>query len=435
MRAAVEAVARLTAGPDDRPDGDLVAAFVGHADGPAFAALVRRHGPMVYRVCLRVAGNAHDAEDAAQAAFLALARHARSIRRRQSVAAWLHGVAVRVARKARDRSIRQHRREQAAARPERVAAADPSWAEVRGVLDDELARLPDRLRQPLVLCYLQGRTRDEAAKALGWSPATLGRRLEAARDALGRRLRARGVAGAAALPAVLVSDAATGGAFPPVLTAACVDHALAAAGRTGKPIPPAVAELSRGVTQTMSRSVLVVGVAAGVLAAGLAAGLGQPPGGVPRPAGPPVVTKADAPKKAAEEPKVFSPEQLEKDRPKGKVTVRFRVEEVGLIVGGLNPEGAPPYPPISLETVAGLKDRRSKCYAMLVMAALDHVHRVGVGDPAKHFRGRTVEVTGTVDYLTLPRITRPDGSVEVPEDNYPQYQVVITDLKQFRVVE
>jgi RNA polymerase sigma factor (sigma-70 family) len=269
MRAAVQAVARVVAGPDDRPDGDLVAAFLRHGDGPAFAALVRRHGPMVLRVCRRVAGNAHDAEDAAQAAFLVLARQARSIRRTRSVAAWLHGVAVRVARKARTRADRQYRRERAAARPEGVRPDDPSWAEVRGVLDDELARLPDRYRQPLVLCYLQGRTRDEAAKALGWSPATLGRRLEAARAALGRRLRARGVAGAAALPAVLVSDAATGGTFPPALIAACVDHALAVTGRSGTLLPPAVAELCQGVTRamTMTRTLFFGVLAAGVVAA------------------------------------------------------------------------------------------------------------------------------------------------------------------------
>ena len=269
MRAAVQAVARAAAGPDDRPDGDLVAAYLRHPDGPAFAALVRRHGPMVYRVCLRATGDRHDAEDAAQAAFLALARHARSIRRRHSVAAWLHGVAVRAARKARDRSMRQLRREQAAARPESVTADDPSWAEVRAVLDAELAALPDRYRQPLVLCYPQGRTRDEAAKALGWSPATLGRRLEAAREALGRRLRARGVAGAAALPAVLVSDAATGGAVPSALLAACVDHAIAAAGRSGVPVPAAVAELCQGVTPAMTviRTVLVAVLAVGVVAA------------------------------------------------------------------------------------------------------------------------------------------------------------------------
>lgn len=303
MRAAVQAVARAAAGPDDRPDGDLVAAYLRHPDGPAFAALVRRHGPMVYRVCLRAAGNAHDAEDAAQAAFLALARHARSIRRRQSVAAWLHGVAVRIARKARDRSTRQQRREQAAARPESVTADDPSWAEVRAVLDAELAALPDRFRQPLVLCYLQGRTRDEAAKALGWSPATLGRRLEAARDALGRRLRARGIVGAAALPAVLVSDAATGGAVPPALLAACVVHALAAAGRTGTPIPPAVAELCQGVTRTMTviRTVLVAVLAVGVVAA--AGVYAARPADPPKPPDPP---PAEAKKPAAADKPAFA---------------------------------------------------------------------------------------------------------------------------------
>src|SRR5262245_40780865 len=151
-----------------RPDRDLVERFAQSRDEQAFEALVRRHGPMVFRVCQRVLGHAHEAEDAFQATFLVLARKAASLRDQSSVASWLYGVASRVALKARA-SVRLA--SSAAQRRVAKGATSPleelTLGEVRAALDEELARLPEKFRGPLVLCCLEGRARDEAAQELG----------------------------------------------------------------------------------------------------------------------------------------------------------------------------------------------------------------------------------------------------------------------------
>src|SRR5262249_45381533 len=153
--------------------------FVAHREEAAFAALVQRHGAMVLGVCRRVLHHEHDAEDACQATFFVLARKAASVRNRESVGSWLHGVAFRVARDLRDARARRR----AQPWPEGDVAqveAEPEVTrrEVQAALDEELQRLPDKFRAPLVLCYLQGKTRDEAAHQLRWTPGTLRGRLE-----------------------------------------------------------------------------------------------------------------------------------------------------------------------------------------------------------------------------------------------------------------
>jgi RNA polymerase sigma factor (sigma-70 family) len=226
---------RLTRGmaaavPLDDSDADLVRRFLSHRDPAVFETLVRRHGAMVYRVCWRILQHQQDAEDAFQATFLLLAADLRSLRRRASLAAFLHGVARRVALKARARAAARRRRERDT--PPR-AAEDPSWQELRAALDAELAALPERWRSPLVLCHLEGLTQDEAADRLGWSKGTLRRRLVEAREALGRRLRR---AHADAHLAALASDC-LGPPLPPAL----VDTTVAAA--TGGAVTEAVAAL------------------------------------------------------------------------------------------------------------------------------------------------------------------------------------------------
>ena len=181
--------------PENVSDAELVRRFADHRDEGAFAALLRRHGPMVLGVCRRVLGNAHDAEDAFQATFLVLARNAPAIRKRASVGSWLHGVARQVAVRARAAAARRQEREREAPpeRPVPGPEADASWREVGTVLDEELGRLPDQYRAPLVLCYLGGLTRDEAAQRLGCPPGTLKSRLEQARERLQHRLVSRGL--------------------------------------------------------------------------------------------------------------------------------------------------------------------------------------------------------------------------------------------------
>jgi RNA polymerase sigma factor (sigma-70 family) len=187
---------------EGRTDRQLLEDFLGRRGEAAFEALVRRHGPMVLGVCRRVLRHAQDAEDAFQAVFLVLARRASAIRRRDNVGGWLHGVACHTARRAAAVRARRRRMEgEAAPRadpevPEAVAGA----ADLRPLIDEELRRLPERYRLPVVLCDLEGRTRQEAARLLGWPEGTVASRLARARGRLRVRLARRGLA-PAGLPA------------------------------------------------------------------------------------------------------------------------------------------------------------------------------------------------------------------------------------------
>jgi RNA polymerase sigma factor (sigma-70 family) len=227
---------RLAAEPGggELPDGVLLERFATGRDEPAFTALLRRHGGMVLHVCRSFAAAESDAEDAFQATFLALARQAGSIRRSESLAGWLHGVAYRVALKGRAAAA-DPRAHEAKAPPRAVPgpADELAWREVRHVLHEELARLPEKYRAPLVLCYLEGKTQDTAAGELGWAKGTLKGRLERARHLLRQRLGRRGLGPAAVLAAsVLLGDAVAGkGAGTPAVPPALIDSTLRAVTR------------------------------------------------------------------------------------------------------------------------------------------------------------------------------------------------------------
>ena len=201
-------IRRLDAMPRaiQQPDAELLGRFAARRDGAAFADLVRRHGPMVLTVCRSVLRHEQDAEDAFQATFLVLARKADSIRERDAVAGWLCEVAHRVAVKAQADTARRRAREQ---RVPPMPAADPTQEmtlrDLRRALNDELRRLPERYRVPLVLCYLEGRTHAEAAVLLGWSKDTFRGRLDRGREHLRRRLASRGIALSAVLCAMAVA--------------------------------------------------------------------------------------------------------------------------------------------------------------------------------------------------------------------------------------
>jgi RNA polymerase sigma factor (sigma-70 family) len=203
-------------------DGQLLARFATARDEAAFAELVRRHGPMVLGVCRRVAGES-EADDAFQATFIVLARKARTLADQSALGAWLHGVAYRAALKARAVTRKRRAKEAAAARPEGIEMAAPS--DVLAVIEQELSRLPNRYREPLVLCGLCGRSRKEVASELGVPEGTLASRLAKARETLAERLRRRGlvvpaaVAGVTAVPAPL-ADAAVRAATGPTPAAA-----------------------------------------------------------------------------------------------------------------------------------------------------------------------------------------------------------------------
>lgn len=265
----------------DRTDGQLLTAFLADRDADAFAVLVRRHGPMVLGVCRRVVGDSHTADDAFQAVFLVLARRANAIRPREQVGNWLYGVAFRTAIKARTVLARRRSREkQVEAMPEPPAKppTDP-WSDLQPVIDEELARLPDKLRLPVVLCDLEGRPQRAVAKHLGVAPATLATRLASARRLLAGRLSRRGVTLSGGALAVVLGERASAAMVAPKLADATVRAAEAvaagagASGLTGLVSAHAV-HLSEGVMRMMLLSKLKTIGATALAALALTGGLG-----------------------------------------------------------------------------------------------------------------------------------------------------------------
>jgi RNA polymerase sigma factor (sigma-70 family) len=236
----------------DRSDAELLRAFASRRDEAAFAAIVRRHGGLVLGVCRRALRHEQDAEDAFQATFLVLARNAGAIRKGQSLSSWLHGVAYRVALKARQQSSRRRAGQTRASRPEAGTPRDEvTWAEVRSILDEEVARLPELYREPFVLCCLQGASRAEASERLGVKDGTLSSRLAQGRKRLQEALARRGVA---------LSLAGAAPAVTEHLTRMAVRIASFAAETDG--VPAAVSALARGATSTMTWSKTALAAAA-----------------------------------------------------------------------------------------------------------------------------------------------------------------------------
>jgi RNA polymerase sigma factor (sigma-70 family) len=192
-------------------DGELLQRFVASRDESAFELLVWRHGPLVMNVCRRVLSDNHDAEDAFQATFVILARKAGTIGRGESLGAWLYKVASRVALRARALRARRRGRERALEDDQPIAEAGSApedgvaWKELAPLLDAEVNRLPEKYRKVFVLCYLEGKTNEAAARQLGCPKGTVLSRLARARDRLRQRLEMRGVALAAAPFAALLA--------------------------------------------------------------------------------------------------------------------------------------------------------------------------------------------------------------------------------------
>ena len=203
----------------DLHDSELLKRFLERHEETAFAILVGRHGPMVLGVCQRILHDSHAAEDAFQATFLVLVRRSAAIRKRGSVGSWLHGVAQRIALRARAQS---------AAQRDRIRRFDPipradtldelSWQELRTVLDEEIGALAEKYRAPVVLCCLEGKSYDQAARELGWPKSSLANRLTQARGVLRERLVRRGIFLSAAALAAGLTERATGAALPALLT-------------------------------------------------------------------------------------------------------------------------------------------------------------------------------------------------------------------------
>jgi RNA polymerase sigma factor (sigma-70 family) len=275
MPASAVRVLRAIAGDEGQSDGDLLGRFIDRRDEAAFTLLVRRHAPMVWGVCRRALPTAQDAEDAFQSTFLVLVEKARAVPR-EAVGNWLYGVARRAALLARRTlSRRRERPGEMGKCPAPEPLDDP-----RAVLDEELSRLPEHYRTVIVLCDLEGRTRREAAAALGWPEGTVAGRLVRARERLAKRL-------ARHAPAVSVATILAGTA------SARVPEVLAPTAA----VPSAVAALTREVLGVMVRGKLMKTAAVilllGYAGLGMVLHAGQKPAtaGAPVPAGTPVPAK------------------------------------------------------------------------------------------------------------------------------------------------
>ena len=201
---------RLASAPwvQERTDAELLAQFVTQRDETAFTALVARHGQVVQGVCRNILRNEQEVEDAVQATFLILARKAGTIQKAGSIASWLHGVAYRTAMNARKIDARRRRREkQSPARSPEQPVSEAAFREIQAILHEEVQRLPARCRAPFILCCLEGKSRTEAARQLGWKDRSVTARLTEAKGILRTRLTRRGVALSAALCASAVSPA------------------------------------------------------------------------------------------------------------------------------------------------------------------------------------------------------------------------------------
>lgn len=253
MRQVRRAVLRRDDG--DRSDGQLLTSFIERNDAVAFEAIVRRHGPMVFGVCRRIVHDHHDAEDAFQATFLVLACKATSIRPREQVANWLHGVALRIALKAKSLSARRRGREmQVIDMPEPESVPHDEWSDLQPLLDRELNGLPEIYRLPILLCDLEGKSIKEATRQLGWPQGTLAGRLARGRKLLAKRLANRGVTLSAGLLAAVVSRHTASAAVPATLMNTTVETAtqIAAGQATLAGLVPAkVAILTEGALRAM----------------------------------------------------------------------------------------------------------------------------------------------------------------------------------------
>jgi RNA polymerase sigma factor (sigma-70 family) len=222
--AAAPAAGELT-------DGQLLQRFITRNDEIAFAALVQRHGPMVLAVCRRVLQDWHHAEDAFQATFLTLARKAGAIGQPELLANWLYGVAYRTALKAKTRAARRWQSErEVASMPRAEPTRDETWRELQAVLDEEMAQIPEKYRAPLILCYLEGKTNEEAARLLHWPTGSMSRRISRGLELLRQRLHQRGLRCSPGLFPTMLARQAGPIQVPSALADATVEAAVAAAG-------------------------------------------------------------------------------------------------------------------------------------------------------------------------------------------------------------
>ena len=258
----------------DPDDAQLLRRFLMNREESAFAAIVQRYGAMVWGLCVRRLGETPEAEDAFQATFLVLVRKASSLRGPELLGPWLHGVAYRTALKVRGQRARRAARETPLMEQPAEPQAENVWSELRPVIDEEVNRLPEKYRRPVVLCYLQGLSSEEAAQQLGCAKGTVFSRLSRARDLLRRRLARRGLGvSAGMLAAVLADNAVVRSAPPSVLSETTIRTCLLfAAGTASQAMSTSLVALVEGVSRSMFLSKVkfaaVIIVALGLVGSG-----------------------------------------------------------------------------------------------------------------------------------------------------------------------
>jgi RNA polymerase sigma factor (sigma-70 family) len=330
---------------DRLSDGQLLGRFLEGRDQAACAALVRRHGPMVWGVCRRLL-NHHDAEDAFQATFLVLVRRAASVRPREMVANWLHGVAHQTALKARSMLAKRRAREKQVMEMPQPQAADPGlWNDLQPLLDEELRRLPDKYRAIIVLCDLEAKPRREVARQLGWSEGTVASRLARARMMLAKRLARRGVTVSTGALATVLSEKAASACVPASAVSSTIKAVtLVAAGQAAAAglISANVAALIKGVMQGMLLNKLKMAASALLVVA--AAGLGA--GGVLYATqGADPVAKGDDRAEAPREQIPATPKVTQNDsKPPSPTKEAPTVPEIPPLDGSLKDPSPPPLP-------------------------------------------------------------------------------------------
>jgi RNA polymerase sigma factor (sigma-70 family) len=277
LAKAVRQFLRSLAPHGGEQDFALLDRFAHSGEEEAFALLLERHGPMVWRTCQRLVHQPADAEDAFQATFLVLCRKARSIGRRESLGGWLHRVAYRIALKARARSISRPLDEGQLPTHDPDPTAACAQAELRLFLDEALSRLPAKYRVPLVLCCLEGKSRARAAAELGWAEGTLSSRLARGKDLLRAYLQRRGLVPSAGAVATLLAQEGAVQAVPRALVQATLKgnsvFLLSGAAGAGGAAVRAVL-LAHGALRAMALTKLKItaGVLLGVGLLGLGAG-------------------------------------------------------------------------------------------------------------------------------------------------------------------
>jgi RNA polymerase sigma factor (sigma-70 family) len=282
-------------GVESLSDEQLLEWFLNRDDSSAedaFRAIVVRHGPMVLGVCRHILTQHQDAEDAFQATFLVLARKAGSIRDRRVLARWLYEVAYRIAMRARTNGVRRRTHErQGGEMAATVSVDNHGWIELRPVLHEEVNRLPEKYRLPVILCYLEGKTNEEVADLLQWPVGTVKGRLSRARELLRSRLSRRGLAlSAAFLVTALANGTVIADVVPPRLLDETVSNAMGLAARTPAEGGAGAAAAQHAIPEQVARmmgyaaatpapyrlaavGVLLLAIAGSVASVGFSAGL------------------------------------------------------------------------------------------------------------------------------------------------------------------